>query len=228
MKKGLGAPSKLRDKQSEEGERTLDLRDKQSAFYMCRCIYISIHAHTGQQRQDGLRQAGRKRCRAVPGAVCATRRSRISDQQRDQGQAIGAKGQRAGMADHERDRPPRNLRAGLDAHVTSLDLQGLDLLGAHDITCLAVGTDGTRVVCTGSALYTLSPSRLPTLLAGHQITTGFIDNAQAGQGGAARFCSSSGIAVDGAGNVLVVDTGSTTRCARLHAMVSFPRSQATG
>jgi len=109
------------------------------------------------------------------------------------------------MADHERDRPPRNLRAGLDARVTSLDLQGLDILGAHVITCLAVGTDGTRVVCTGSALYTLSPSGLPTLLAGHQITTGFIDNALAGQGGAARFCSPSGIAVDGAGNVLVVD-----------------------
>lgn len=68
--------------------------------------------------------------------------------------------------------------------------------------CLAVSTDGTRFVCSGSAVYTFSSSGVPTLLAGHTMETGLRD----GQGSAARFFFPQGIAVDGAGNVLVADT----------------------
>jgi len=93
----------------------------------------------------------------------------------------------------QRDQPP----AGLGARVTSLDLPGLGF-----VTCIAVTTDGTRLVCTISAIYTLSPSGRLTLLAGHRTEPGFKN----GQGGAARFTGLNGIAVDSAGNMLVSDT----------------------
>jgi len=95
-------------------------------------------------------------------------------------------------------RPPT---AGLDARVSCLDVPGL-CLNLDEIICLAVASDGTWVVCTVSALYTLSPRGLTTFLAGHITDRGFTD----GKGCAARFNSPQGIAVDGAGNVLVADT----------------------
>jgi len=86
----------------------------------------------------------------------------------------------------------------MDVRVTSLHLPGLDVINS-----LAVTRDGTCLVCTPSALYTLLPSGLPTLLAGHRTERGFQD----GQDGAARFDRPQGIAVDNTGNVLVSDSG---------------------
>jgi len=84
------------------------------------------------------------------------------------------------------------------------------------ITGLALPIDGPRLVFTQSALYTLSPCGLPTLLAGHRTERGFKDSQGRrsgtgrgftdGQGSAARFYCPQGITVDGAGNVLVADT----------------------
>jgi len=91
----------------------------------------------------------------------------------------------------------RPSTAGLDARVTSLDLSGFGFISA-----LTVASDGTRVVCTQSGIYTLPPTGLPTLLAGHTTEAGFTD----GQGGAARFHYLSGIAMDGDGNVIVADS----------------------
>jgi len=87
--------------------------------------------------------------------------------------------------------------AGLNAHVTSLDL-----LIVGFVTCLAVTTNGTWLVCTATALYTVSPNGLLTLLAGHTSEAGFKD----GQGSAARFDSPAAIVVDGAGTMLVADS----------------------
>ena len=87
--------------------------------------------------------------------------------------------------------------AGLDAVVTTLDLSSLG-----EIFSLAVDSDGTRLVCTASALYVVSPSGRQSLLAGHKTETGFKD----GQGMDARFYQPCGIVVDGEGNVLVADT----------------------
>jgi len=98
----------------------------------------------------------------------------------------------------ERPRDAKRIRpAGLDAVVTTLDLSSLG-----EIFSLAVDTDGTRLVCTASALYVVSPSGRHSLLAGHKTETGFKD----GQGMDARFYQPCGIVVDGEGNVLVADT----------------------
>jgi len=106
----------------------------------------------------------------------------------------------------------RPSTAGLDARVTSLDLSGFGFISA-----LTVASDGTRVVCTQSGIYTLPPTGLPTLLAGHITEAGFTD----GQGGVARFHYPSGIAMDGDGNVIVADSDnhalqSHARWCRLH------------
>ena len=105
--------------------------------------------------------------------------------------------------------PKRARPAGLEAVVTSLKLAGL---GA--IFSAAVGTDGTRFVCTASALYAFSPNGMKSLIAGHKTEKGFAD----GEGTDARFNVPCGIAVDGEGNVLVADTSNhalrkvTLRC----------------
>ena len=88
--------------------------------------------------------------------------------------------------------------AGLDAHVSSLDLASL----GGSIGCMAVGADGTRFVCTKSALFALSKCGMQALLAGHRTKTGFKN----GDGSVARFNSPNGITVDGDGNLLVSDT----------------------
>jgi len=93
----------------------------------------------------------------------------------------------------ERDRPSIGE---IDVRVTSFDLPGLGV-----IDCMAVTTDGTLVVCTITALYTVSRGGLKTLLAGHTTRAGFTD----GKGGAARFDGPGGIVVDSAGNVLMSD-----------------------
>ena len=62
--------------------------------------------------------------------------------------------------------------------VTSLNLAGLGR-----IFSTAVGTDGTRFVCTASALYAFSPNGMKSLIAGHKTKTGFAD----GEGTDARF-----------------------------------------
>ena len=92
----------------------------------------------------------------------------------------------------QRDRLPA---VGFD--VTTLDLQGLGI-----VTCVAVASDGTRVVCTMSALYTLSSSGLPTLLAGHPTERGFKD----GQDREVRFGCPCGIVVNDSGIMIVADS----------------------
>ena len=82
--------------------------------------------------------------------------------------------------------------AGLDAQVSSLDLAAL----GGDITCMAVGAEGTRFVCTESALFALSKCGMQALLAGHKTETGFED----GDGNNTRFNGPCGITVDGDGN----------------------------
>jgi len=82
--------------------------------------------------------------------------------------------------------------------VTSLDLASL----GGEICCIAVIPDGTRVVCTCSALFAIAKGGRQKLIAGHRTKTGFKD----GQGGEARFNCPHGITVDGDGNVLVCDT----------------------
>lgn len=57
-------------------------------------------------------------------------------------------------------------------------------------------------MCTASALYSLSTTGLPTLVAGHKTLTGFED----GDGSDARFDSPNGIAVDNDNNVIIADT----------------------
>jgi len=105
--------------------------------------------------------------------------------------------------------PKRARPAGLEAVVTSLKLAGLGT-----ILSVAVDTDGTRFVCTASALYAFSPNGMKSLIAGHKTETGFAD----GEGTDARFKAPCGIAVDGEGNVLMVDTNNhalrkvTLRC----------------
>ena len=66
--------------------------------------------------------------------------------------------------------------AGLDADVSSLDLASLggDIF-MPQIGCQAVGTDGTRFVCTESALFALSKGGMQALIAGHKTETGFKD-----------------------------------------------------
>jgi len=91
----------------------------------------------------------------------------------------------------QRDRLPA---AGYD--VTTFDLQGLGI-----VTCVAVASDGTQVVCTMSALYTLSPSGLPTLLAGHPTERGLKD----GQDRVVRFGCPCGIVVNDSGIMIVAD-----------------------
>ena len=87
--------------------------------------------------------------------------------------------------------------ADMDTRVTSLHLPGLG-----EILCVAVASNGKRLVCTDSALYSLSASGLPTLVAGHSTELGFKD----GQGSAARFNGLFGIAVDGTDIVFVCDS----------------------
>jgi len=106
--------------------------------------------------------------------------------------------------------PKRSHPAGLDAVVTSLRLAGLG-----KIYSTAVDTDGTRVACTGSALYAFSPNGMTSLIAGRKTEMGFAD----GEGTEARFNFPSGITVDGEGNVLVADTNN-------HALRKFTRSGA--
>ena len=67
---------------------------------------------------------------------------------------------------------------------------------------MAVDTDGTRFVCTESALYAFSPNGTKALIAGHKTKRGFAD----GEGTDARFNAPRGIAMDGEGNLLVADT----------------------
>eukprot|EP00277_Geminigera_cryophila_P001983 CAMPEP_0179412510 /NCGR_PEP_ID=MMETSP0799-20121207/4513_1 /TAXON_ID=46947 /ORGANISM="Geminigera cryophila, Strain CCMP2564" /LENGTH=232 /DNA_ID=CAMNT_0021184739 /DNA_START=119 /DNA_END=813 /DNA_ORIENTATION=- len=96
-------------------------------------------------------------------------------------------------------RDPKRVRpSSLDAIVTTLDLTSL----VKHICSVAVTPDGTRVVCTATALYAITKSGMQALLAGHRTDTGFKD----GQGGEARFNCLFGIAVDGDGNLLVCDT----------------------
>jgi len=59
--------------------------------------------------------------------------------------------------------PKRARPAGLEAVVTSLKLAGLGT-----ILSAAVGTDGTRFVCTALALYAFSPNGMKSLIAGHK------------------------------------------------------------
>ena len=92
----------------------------------------------------------------------------------------------------------RSQRAGLDACTTSLDLASL---GEH-VCSMAVGADGTRFVCTTSALFVFTKCGFQTTLAGHKTKKGFQD----GDGTDARFNSPYGIAVDGDGNVFVADS----------------------
>jgi len=67
---------------------------------------------------------------------------------------------------------------------------------------MAVDTDGTRFVCTESALYAFSPNGTKALIAGHKTKRGFAD----GEGTDARFNAPRGIAMDGEVNLLVADT----------------------
>jgi len=102
----------------------------------------------------------------------------------------------AGIADPraaQSESPP----AEIAVRVTSLDLPDLCI-----VTCMAVATDGTRLLCTPLALYTLLKSGNTIFLAGHTTERGFKD----GQGGAARFAGLTSIAVDGAGNCFVADS----------------------
>jgi len=94
--------------------------------------------------------------------------------------------------------PKRARPAGLDALVTTFDLASLGGV----ICCMAVAPDGTRVVCTKSAIFAIAKAGRQTLIAGHRTKTGFAD----GQDSEARFNCPNGITVDGDGNLLVADT----------------------
>ena len=76
----------------------------------------------------------------------------------------------------------------------------LPALGDFGVTCMTMDADGSRFVCTASALYMFSPWQ--TLLAGHKSEEGFKD----GDGPEARFNCPRGIALDLHGNVLLADT----------------------
>jgi len=71
-----------------------------------------------------------------------------------------------------------------------------------DIYSAAVDTDGTRSVCTASALYAITPNGMKSLIASHTTEKGFED----GEGTEARVCRPHSISVDGEVNVLVADT----------------------
>ena len=114
----------------------------------------------------------------------------------------------AGIADSraaQRDRPP----AEIALRVTSLDLPDLCI-----VTCMAVATDGTRLLCTPLALYTLSIEKReydvscrPHDREGlHGFKASRLQDFKDGQGGAGRFAGLTSIAVDGAGNVFVADS----------------------
>jgi len=60
-------------------------------------------------------------------------------------------------------------RHGLDGEVSSLDLTSL----GGSICCIAVADDGTRFVCTASALFAITKNGMQALVAGDKTTTGF-------------------------------------------------------
>jgi len=112
----------------------------------------------------------------------------------------------ASATEAKRTRPP-----GLDALVTTINLA---TLGLGTIISMAADSDGTRFVCTDSAIYAFSPNGMKLLIAGHKTERGFAD----GDSSAARFDHPCGITLDGKGNALVADTSNhalrkiTLRC----------------
>jgi len=96
-----------------------------------------------------------------------------------------------------------SVARGCHVHINCLEVKLSENAGINSNICsMTVGTDGTRFVCTNSALIMISPTGRQALLAGHTTETGFLD----GKGGNARFNSPHGIAVDCVGNVFMADT----------------------
>jgi len=96
--------------------------------------------------------------------------------------------------------------------------QYLDVPG--EILCIAVRPDGTRFVCTASAVFAVSQRPDTTftawLCAGDPLETGFQD----GEGTDARFNGPRGITVDGGGNMIIADTNNNVirSCKITHAL----------
>ena len=85
----------------------------------------------------------------------------------------------------------------LDAVVSTVAAPGLGVPNG-----LFVLADGTRLACAGNSIRVLAPSGLLSVLAGNNTSSGKKD----GPGADARFNLPTGITVDPAGNVVVVDS----------------------
>ena len=132
--------------------------------------------------------------------TCAVDRDRKTDRQMENEISMEREKRHEGFMASSRDSKcarPAGL-ISLRTHVTTINLTSLG--GA--ICSMAVGPDGTLIVCTNSAIFVLSKDGQQALITGHKTETGFKD----GQDGKARFNFPFEITVHDEGHLLVSDT----------------------
>lgn len=86
----------------------------------------------------------------------------------------------------------------LDVEVRTMDFA---LISKRGICCTYITTDGTSIVCTCTAIFSISKGHLAALIAGHETESGYKNGIR----GEARFNSPQGMVVSGT-NIFVSDT----------------------
>jgi hypothetical protein len=115
-----------------------------------------------------------------------------------------------------------HLRCARYASVGTLDLSPQLGSSAHILCAAVCPRDGTRFLCTGSAVWALSPAGRMAVVAGHESERGFED----GVGEDVRFNCPRGITVCPDGGVLLADTWNNAIRKVLIAVASPPSARA--